>query len=189
MLGTKLRSKEHEQKGLRLQSGHVEQELGDSLNSLRADLQRLHELVRMIESNAVSGQDELGRLESEMSAIVEAISEKKKELKAVVPDLERARALVKDQDRRKSQLAFNIDIVKAEQEVKRIEKQIAENDALKRSIDGFATVSKVLPEVTKRKEKLVEQRAQIEGRYSEIVERIRSIKVRQQPSLVRAPRS
>lgn len=177
-LKRKLKAKELEKQRSRSHRHDHEKELTSSINEFQAEVGRLYELAQKVDDYAAtSGQAELDRVESELEHIAADVGRLKGELQVLQPEIARANNLLKDQEREKSQLQFNIAILEQQNKLQGLEKEISQFEEELNQIPGQATAIAKLDEAEARKRQLLENKALLEGRYSEIVERIRSLKV------------
>lgn len=177
-LKSKLRQKENEKQRIRETSSRDEQSLLTSLNNFDSEVSRLNELALTIESYAQSdGPTSLERVEAELSAVADKSGNLKEKLQQLQPEIARARGTLKNQEREKAQLEFNVSILQDQERIDELRKEISQKEAELNKIEGYKTAAAKVAKAKARKEELQAQKAQLEGRYSEIVERIRSLKV------------
>lgn len=93
------------------------------------------------------------------------------------PELESARNAVLDQERHKKNLKQNVDILEANIRMKDLQKEIAKLEQQRDAIEGYESVYDDMLSVKSSKEKLQEDKARLDGRFSEIAESIRSQRV------------
>jgi chromosome segregation ATPase len=149
-----------------------------SLNSFDSEVTRLDELALTIESYAESdGPKSLERVDAELSAVADKSSSLKEKLQQLQPEIARARGTLKNQEREKAQLEFNVSILQDQETIDGLREEIAKKEVELSQIEGYKTAAAKMAKAKARKEELQSQKAQLEGRYSEIVERIRSLKV------------
>jgi DNA repair protein RAD50 len=84
---------------------------------------------------------------------------------------------VNDQERHKKQLKANIDVLAANKQIQELEEGINSLQEERESIDGADTASERLSNAKSTKEKQASMKSRIEGRWHEIVEQIRAVKV------------
>jgi len=174
----KIKKKEAERDRLRSHSSDETERLSKALNDFCSEVKNLHNLTREIDEYAAS--DESGRLEEvekQLATAAKRIGERKKDLGEMQSELDKVKNLVKDQERRKKDLQNNIQILAGMEDIKKTEKEIKEKDEEFNSIPGANAVDEQCEKLSKKKSKLVERKAQTDGRRSEVVERLRSLKV------------
>jgi cell division septum initiation protein DivIVA len=175
----KLRQKESEKQRSRDSRSREEQQLATGLSNFTAEVSRLSELATTIDGYTNSdGPSALERVEADLRAVAESISQLKDRLQELQPDIARAKGMLKNQEREKSQLEFNIAILQHQETIDKLQEQIVLKEGELSSIEGHATAAAKRATALARKEEIQTRKAQLEGRYSEIVERIRQLKVR-----------
>lgn len=173
----KINKKEAEKKQLRAHTAEEEQKLVASINNFGNEVKRFRELTAAIDG--WKNSDEPRRLEdlnAQLSEVASKIGLRKKDLDGVKVDLEKARDLVKDQERSKNQLQYNIDVLDLREAIKNVEKDIALKQEALAAIPGSDTAEELQVECDNKKLKLNERKAQINGRKGEVIERIRSLR-------------
>ena len=90
--------------------------------------------------------------------------------------MDRATKIVDDQDREQNIVKENIKLLEAREKVKVLEKQIAALTSDLAEVEGSETVDDDLSQLEERKDQLIASNAHLEGRRSEVVESIRSLK-------------
>jgi len=105
------------------------------------------------------------------------IESKKKQLKELQPKLHAVRRAVEDQDRYKTNLGANIDILEAQENVKVLEKEIAELEQKRDSVEGADTADDEYRAAKAKIESLKEKKARCDGLFSSHVEQIRALTV------------
>jgi chromosome segregation ATPase len=177
-LKSKLRQKETDKQRSREAYSSDEQSLVSGLSNFTSEVARLYELGTTIESYAQSdGPTSLERVEAELLDVAEKSSSLKEKLQQLQPEIARARGTLKNQEREKAQLEFNISILQDQERIDGLREEISKKDVELNKIEGYKTAAAKQAKAKARKEELQAQKAQLEGRYSEIVERIRSLKV------------
>jgi DNA repair protein RAD50 len=178
-LKTKIRSKELERQRARTVGNDEERALQVQVSQFENDVQYLRNLTQQIDTYAESSKpEELERLSGAIATIVERIEGRKQRVAELQPELESARNAVLDQERHKKNLKQNIDILESKIRMADLEKDIARLEKERDSIEGYETVYDDYAAVKTKKEKLQEDQARLDGRFSEIAESIRSLKVR-----------
>jgi DNA repair protein RAD50 len=177
-LKNKVRSKEVDKLRMRSAANETERNLQTEVSQFDGEFKQLSDLVQQIDSYTTSNKsDELQRLSSAIRDILGLIEERKQKLLAAQPELESARNAVLDQERHKKNLKQNIDIMESTSRIKEIKKDIARLEQKRMSIEGYDTVYNEFATVRNNKERMQEDKARLDGRFSEIAESVRSIKV------------
>lgn len=149
------------------------------MNAFLADVKHLDSLSRQIdEYNSSSKSGDLDRVEKQLSSAAKTIGNRKKDLEDLQPQLESVRNLVKDQERSKNQLRYNIGILNDKMDFESYQKKMGLEEAALQAIEGGDEASAKVEQKMDEKTELLRKKAQIEGRFGEIVERIRQLKVR-----------
>lgn len=177
---TKRRKKESEKQRSRSLATDEEQKLLSTISNFDGDVQILRDIVKQINHYTDSTKaQELDGISSKIAKIDERIQAKKGELLELEPTLESVKRAVDDQERRKKQLQQNIEILEARERMVAAEKEVEQLENKRDAIKGFDTASQKLAAASKRKDKLVEQRARADGIWKANVEQIRALQVRQ----------
>ena len=177
-LANKIANKESEQGKMRASGEEAEERLSEALAFFRADVVELKKTNEEISKYNASNADEKKRnLESKSKKIAEAVSAKKREGQVISKDLDKRKATLQDQDRKKKQLVHNINIIGATRKVADLERQLKELERKSHGMENASTLHEEHRVAKKRKEKQQELKFRTEGRWSEIVEQIRSLKV------------
>lgn len=177
-LKNKVRSKEVDKQRMRSAANETERILQTEVSQFDGELKQLRDIVQHIDSYTKSNKsDELQRLSSEIRDVLGRMDERKQKLLDAQPELESAKSAELDQDRHKKNLQQNIDIMESTVRIKDIKKDIARLELKRKSIEGYDTVYNEFETVKNSKEKMQEDKARLDGRFSEIAESIRSTKV------------
>jgi len=174
----RLKKKEHEkEKGYNF-AKEEEREKSSELNSFKNDVRALRELEKRIEEYEMSSKpQEHEKIVSKVAAIVSDVEAKKNELEALVPKLNDIKRAVDDQDRYKKNLSANIQILEAEENVKVLEKELAEHEEKRDAIEGSATADEEFNNLKSKLEGLQQDLARLGGVRSSHIDQIRALKV------------
>jgi DNA repair protein RAD50 len=175
----KIDAKETEKRRLRAASKDEEEQLSQTLAKFSADLSDLKGLTIQIDRYTESNQaDEFGSISTEISTIESRIHDKEEDLRMAEPNLDSLTRQMNDQERHKKNLSANIAILKSERRISEIEKEVGrlKNDLQDRQGSDTAEIN--LERAEKRKLELTKDIAGYEGQRREILEQIRSLKVR-----------
>ena len=152
--------------------------MSEGLSLLLSDKKTLDSLNRQIDAYmAESERDVFADTEDKVSAILAAIESSKEELESVRPKLATAQAAIDDQDRQKRQLKSNIEILRLEKDVETLDGKLDRLRTEIGNVPGGATAVAKAESATKEREHLIAERSKNEGRWSEIFEQIRGLKV------------
>jgi DNA repair protein RAD50 len=177
-LTQKIRVKETEKRRLRAQASQEQQGLSEALNQFRGEVKQLRDLTRQIDEFSDSSKPHDAECAaSNVSNVLERIGDKKRELESVQPELERATNALNDQERHKKQLQENIELHGIEKRIQQLEKETRVLEEERGSVAGGEVAISKHKEAKERKDELLSKKARIEGRWSEIVEQIRALKV------------
>jgi len=106
----KLREKELQQR--RDKATLEEKDAAEAVNLFSDDARVLNALTQQIEEYETSGgADNLAQTEGRLTDIDKEVKVKQQSLRKLQPKLDSIRSLVKEQERRKNQLIFNIEIL------------------------------------------------------------------------------
>jgi DNA repair protein RAD50 len=177
-LKAKIRVKEGEKQRLRSAGNEEERNLQVQVSQFDNDAKQLRDLVNQIDTYAASSKaDELENLSETIAKLLGRIDDRKERITELQPELESARNAVLDQERHKKNLKQNVDILEANIRMKDLQKEIAKLEQQRDAIEGYESVYDDMLSVKSSKEKLQEDKARLDGRFSEIAESIRSLKV------------
>jgi chromosome segregation ATPase len=154
---------------LRAIASDEEQGLRETIQQFSADMKYLQDLTKQIDEYSGSNKpQELDQVASKAKKIVERIEQKKKTVSSLQPEVEQ---------RHKNQLEKNVDILQAEERIHVLRKEIGDLETKLKNVDGQETCYERQTEARKRQAQLLSSKARTEGRWGEIVEQIRSLKV------------
>lgn len=154
-----------------------EKERQTAVFDFQAEAKDLRRLTSVIESFEAS--DKLLRLEEhagKVSEVLEKIKDKKKEKAELAPKLAEATASVENQERQKKLLRDNIDLINEEEKVKKIDEELERLQEEMGKVEGADEAIEKLGKAEASKQKRLGEKARIEGRWMEVVEKIRSLK-------------
>jgi DNA repair protein RAD50 len=177
-LAQKKKKKEADKLRLRAVANEEEQSLRATIDQFSLDVKYLRDLTRQIDDYSRSNKaDELDQVASQASKVLERIEQQKKALSSLQPEVDSVRAAVNDQERHKKQLKENVELLHAEQRTNELQEEIDDLETKLKNVDGQETCYAKHTEAKARKEQQLASKARTEGRWSEIVEQIRSLKV------------
>jgi len=174
---TKIKTKEAEKQRVISSEGQDQEQLDSTLRRFEDDVNRFHDLTEQIDRWSLSGgQGELDSVNSQFSKIGNQIVERKKALEKAEAELEMVKNLLKDQERSKNQLQLSLDLIAEKEVIGTLEKEVRLKEEAIARIPGGSDALDLQEHAEARKTKLFESKAQIDGRRSEVVERIRSLR-------------
>jgi hypothetical protein len=177
-LGQKIKKYVDDRKRCRAHASDEETGLNQSLNAFRNDVNRLSDLNRKINEYSRSNKaEQYDEVVSHLTDVTEKVAVHKKERDALLPQLEEVKSLVKEQQRREKNLLHNVQLLEGKSELKVLKEEIAEQEKEKRKIEYHDTVHVRVQNCLNRIKDYQGKKDRQEGRYHEIVERIRSIRV------------
>ena len=149
----------------------------DALMDFQSEVKDLRRLTSIIESFQASGKIHLLEQHTDKVAeLVRKIDEQQAKKDEIAPDLARAAASVENQERYKKLLRENIDVINEEERIKKYEDDVERLHEELNKIEGADEAAEKLTKATRNKEKLVSEKSRIEGRWMEVVEKIRSLR-------------
>ena len=176
-LQRKFKTKEQEMKQSRAHSSDMEGKMRSTLNDFLNDVKSFRGLTSAIDAWVQSDEpQQLEIITRQLSEVADRIVGRKKDLEQVTAELDQIKDMVKDQNRSKNQLEYSRDVLEFEDTIKEIEDEIASKEEAYHNIPGGDTADASHEEAMNRKNRLIEKKAQIDGRRGEVVERIRSLK-------------
>jgi DNA repair protein RAD50 len=156
--------------------GEIEQ-YQSSLHNFQGEVKELRQLTTAVASFQASGN--LQRLEEhveKIEALERKIQAKEKEKSDLAPELTRANASVENQERHKKLLRDNINLINEEAKISEISDSI---EKLQEEFDGIEGADDAVEkhhEAQALKQKKLGEKARLEGRWMEVVEKVRSMK-------------
>jgi len=170
--------KESDKQRQRALAKEQEEKKMSTLSSFQKDFDSLREIVDSIEAFEQSSKpQELQKIQGKVDKIVSRINAKKKEQEDLHPKVESVRRSVEDQERYKTNLQRNIDILAAGESIKVLEKDIADQYEKRRNIEGVDTAHDRFQTVKAQREELLQKKARCDGLFSSHVEQIRALQV------------
>ena len=154
-----------------------EKERQTAVFDFQAEVKDLRRLTSVIE--AFEASDKLQRLEEHadrVAEILQSIKDKQKEKDELAPKLAEAMASVENQERYKKLLRDNIDLIIEEEKIKKIDEELERLQDEMSKIEGADEVGDKLRQAEASRQKRLGEKARIEGRWMEVVEKIRSLK-------------
>lgn len=175
---------------MRALNNEEEERISATYNSFVGALNELRELRKKIEEYLASGtEEELANFESKIAEYQTKAKEKLTEIEKIQPDLDRLVKAVDDQERHKKNLKENVELIQARNRIDDLKKEITSLEESAANVEGHETVYEDIEGLGARKEKIMKATARLEGRRGEILESIRSIKVRLRHDAVRSYQS
>jgi predicted nucleic acid-binding Zn-ribbon protein len=177
-LNKKISAKKTEQERTRALGEEGEERLSKEVSAFDADvkvLRNLNKEVRDFEES--SAAEDLESISSKVQAVLDQIEKKQQDAKDLEPRLEETKNAVNDQERHKKQLIQNIEIVEAGELIVELNRDIEKLERKRKEIEGLDTVNEEHEAAIKGEKELQEKKYRTEGRFSEVVEQIRSTKV------------
>jgi DNA repair protein RAD50 len=160
-------------------SGEQEEErLIEALGLFKADLAELKKTQEEIIKYELSNpEDQKQEIEAKMKRVADSISSKRKEANVVIGDLNKRKSSLQDQDRKKKQLVHNITIIESTRKIADLEREKRELERKTQGLESISSLFEKLNAAEARKAKEQELKFRTEGRWSELVEQIRTLKV------------
>lgn len=178
-LSQKIRVKESEKQKMRALASEEEQSLIDNTNKFNGDFKHLRDLTAKINSYLQSNKpQQLDRITAKVDKLSDEMNAKKQSLQDLQPELQRISKAVDDQQTHKKLLQQNIEVIEGRKRIKELQQEIERLEEDRMNIKGHDTASAKYSAAQQIKEKNLAAYARIEGRWGEIVEQIRSLKVR-----------
>jgi hypothetical protein len=163
---------------MRAHGEHEEERLIEALGLFKADIAELKKTQEEITRYKLSNPDDQKQeIEAKVKRVAESISAKKKEANVVMSDLNKRKGSLQDQDRKKKQLVHNISIIESTRRVAELEREKKELERKTLGMESPSSLYNKLHAAEDRKAKEQELKFRTEGRWSEIVEQIRTLKV------------
>ena len=149
----------------------------NALYDFQSEIKDLRRLTSAIESFMASGKlQQMEEHSEKVSKVVQNIKEQQKKKDELAPILAKAAASVDNQERYKKLLRDNIDLINEEEKIKKIEEEVERLEEEIGKVEGADEAPEQLRQAEAAKQKLYNEKSRIEGRWMEVVEKIRSLK-------------
>lgn len=174
----KQRVEAKEQQKARAQKLLEEEEtsIRETSNKFASSVESLNEVVTSIkefENSNTAGEVE--KLENKREDLGEKVKAKRKEYSGLKPELERLSKIVDDQEREYKNLEENIQLLESTEKIRLLEKDLEKLEEEMSNVEGSETADQDIERLSQRKEALITENAELEGRRREIVENMRSL--------------
>ena len=151
--------------------------LMNDLSKFKADAEALRAVCRDIEKfEEANSSREQDSFESKVASVREEIAERQQDVDKLKPKVEEVKRAVHDQERHRKQLQQNVEILESGKVVSELTKEIEELRERKGEIEEADDAFDLFTEAKKRNGEQQERKYRTEGRFSEVVEQIRSLK-------------
>ncbi len=163
---------------MRALNNEEDDRISSTMNSFIGAVKELRSIDSTIERyQSSTTEDELLNVDRKSAEFVKKAEEKKEQLNAIVPELDRLVKAVEDQERCKKNLKENIEIIIAKDVIEKLVEDISRLEGKLANMDGHETVYDDIAGLRSRRELIIMTTATLEGRRGEILESVRSIKV------------
>ena len=163
---------------MRNASKEAEDRLSDIDKQFSNDVSQLRQIIAQVKISVDSSKElDLDRINEKISSLNQRTKARQAELATIEPELDQLSKAIDDHERHKKSIQANLDLLKAGECIKDIEKDL---DRLKEEmgqVEGSDTYHQTLNQCQTRLSELVENRARYEGRRGGIVDQIRMLKV------------
>ena len=157
-------------------SNDEELKLNEAINTFVTDVKHLRDLSDRIEAFTDRDDGEsLDRISADVEKVVTKIMAKKKELSALMPDVEKARKAVSDQERHRKLLGDNCDLINSENQIEEVKEKLSKHQEDKDNVEGADILEGKLEELNVSIQKHEGLIARLEGRRSEMIDQIRGL--------------
>lgn len=141
-------------------------------NEFRELQRQIDDFVSKTDANA------LENIKNQIEGLQSKRKEKEANVARIQPHLERLKKALDDQERHKKNLNENINLLDLNTQILDIKRELEKLQESSQQINGRDTAKDDIHNLQRRKNKLGQQNARLEGRRGEIHENIRSFKVR-----------
>ena len=178
-LEQKEKSKEQEKQRLRKMNEEEYERHSETLSNFLQLAGELKDLVMKIEQYEDStNEEELASIGNRTETLAKKREDKLKAISRMNPELQQLEKAIEDQDAYKRNLRDNLDIISTTQRIKQLEKDLDSLKVESNNIEGHETVYDDFESLRNRQTTTGKAIARLEGRRGEILESIRSAKVR-----------
>lgn len=178
-LEQKEKSKEQEKQRLRKMNEEEYERHSETLSNFLQLAGELKDLILKIEQYEDSpNEEELAGIGNRTEILAKKREEKLKAIARMNPEIQQIEKAIEDQDAYKRNLRDNLDIISTTQRIKQLEKDLDSLKVENNNIEGHETVYDDFETLRHRQTTTGKAIARLEGRRGEILESIRSAKVR-----------
>mmetsp|Transcript_27257 Transcript_27257/g.40242 ORF Transcript_27257/g.40242 Transcript_27257/m.40242 type:complete len:1418 (-) Transcript_27257:229-4482(-) len=179
-LRPKIRVKENEKQKQREHSKEEEERLSSNVSSFTGQLSSLKNLDQDIAKSDANNSDHKASLET-IEHKLQILKDQKKEQEArlkdeLQPELDRIQRSIADQESHRTMISGNLELLKYQEKLKSLEKEMNNLEHELENIEGHDVAMQEYAEASKRKAKLLDTKARLEGRRGGFAEQIRSLK-------------
>ena len=175
-LTQKVNAKEAEKGRLYSHSNDEELKLNEVINTFVTDVKHLRDLSdRIDEFEARDDGETLDQISADVDKIVAKVEAKKQELRALQPDVEKAKKAVGDQERHRKLLRDNCDLIMSETQIEDVKEKLSKHQEDRNNIEGADKFEGKLEELSITIQKNESLIARLEGRRSEMIDQIRGL--------------
>ncbi|CAJ1930289.1 unnamed protein product [Cylindrotheca closterium] len=173
----KIAKKESEREKMRKHTMEEENEIRKTTEQLKMFENEFRELQRQIDDfDSRNEVNALERIENQIEGFQSKRKEKEANVAKIQPHLERLKKALDDQERHKKNLNENINLLDLNAQIRDLERELENLQEGTKQIKGRDTAKDDIDNLQRRKNKLAQQNARLEGRRGEIHENIRSFK-------------
>lgn len=157
-------------------SNDEELKLNEVINTFVTDVKHLRDLSDRIDEFTDRDDGEaLDRISADVDKVVAKVKAKRKELSALMPDVEKAKKAVSDQERHRKLLRDNCDLIMSENQIEEVKSKLSKHQEDKGNIEGADELEPKLEELNQTIQKNESLIARLEGRRSEMIDQIRGL--------------
>lgn len=156
-----------------------EDEIRKTTEQLKIFDNQFRELQRQIDDfDSRNDSNALERINNQIEGFQSKRKEKEINAAKIQPHLDRLKKALDDQERHKKNLVENINLLDLTAEIRDLKRELENLQESAQEVEGRDTAKDDIRNLQRRKNKLDQQNARLEGRRGEIHENIRSFKVR-----------
>ena len=175
---SRLRSKESEKNKLRSLGAEEEERLNNVVNTFMGSVMELKSVMTEIEEYAARNKsDGLEEQKRKSDELKDKISDKQRHIEKLQPAIEDLAKSIEDQERHRKNLKENIDLINSRKKIEELEKTIGKLEEEVSNVKGHDTCYDDMEGLSRRKQSVDTETAELQGRRREIMGHVRSIEV------------
>jgi len=173
----KVAKKESERDKMKKHTKEEEDEIRNTVEQLKMFENEFRELQRQIDDfDSKNDANALERIENQIGGFQSKRKAKEVNVAKIQPHLERLKKALDDQERHKKNLNENINLLDLNAKIRDLKRELESLQESAQQVKGRDTAKDDIRNLQRRKTKLGQQNARLEGRRGEIHENIRSFK-------------
>jgi len=166
---------------MRKSNEETEQGKACILDLFLSSAKELREIGKKIaDYEASCNENDLASFAQKSAGLSKQANDTKDQIETILPKYETVRKALENQERYRKNLRDNIDVISLNQQIEETRKGNVALEEMVAQVDGHETVDDDMENLRSRRESILKMVSRLEGRRGEILESIRSVKVREE---------